>query len=363
MKATNPKSKTIAVAPVHSGHQRGGFTLVELLVVIGIIALLISILLPALSKARRSANTLACLANLRSIAQGMQMYASQNSGAFPGSVNTSARFLWGANGRNYDDNNCPTVVQDWDWQSPILTVMGMNFNAGPAPSDRLERYQTGVNFKGFRCPENQFLADAYGGSTLHIPTSLLNSYNTAAIFHYLPAPALPDQGASAGVEYAASFNQLPAGYAPKLSAIGNSAEKIYVADGARYSNMGTSPDVDLAYKGGYGGGYADVGSFSAFSNSWNRIAAPGNSDLGLVPADPRRYAFRHGRSDMRGPAGSYLFNAAFFDGHAETLDDLTGSNPVYWMPRGTKVTGWATEAWPDVVAKWPANSGSDFVCP
>jgi prepilin-type N-terminal cleavage/methylation domain-containing protein/prepilin-type processing-associated H-X9-DG protein len=94
------------MSPTHARNPRTGFTLVELLVVIGIIALLMSILLPSLSRARRAANSVKCLAALREIGNGFNIYAANFRNTWPVAVhlygNPAAPLPNGVERRWYD---------------------------------------------------------------------------------------------------------------------------------------------------------------------------------------------------------------------------------------------------------------------
>ena len=105
-----------------------GFTLVELLVVVGIIALLVAMLFPVFSKAREQANRTKCAANLRVIGQAMTMY-TERFGYYPGCVlqTTNAecalwpvalRAMLGGERRVF---NCPSQDErcEWDDDRPL----------------------------------------------------------------------------------------------------------------------------------------------------------------------------------------------------------------------------------------------------
>ena len=92
---SSPRSSSTSV-------RRVGFTLVELLVVIGIIALLVSILLPTLSQARKSANKVVAGSNMRQIGQAAVFYANDNDGSLPYYFFDPARYT-AVTGDTYND--------------------------------------------------------------------------------------------------------------------------------------------------------------------------------------------------------------------------------------------------------------------
>jgi hypothetical protein len=121
--------------PLRRTASAAAFTLVELLVVIGIIALLISILLPALSKARQSANAIACGNNVRQIALGFRMFSGDHQGFLPG----------GYTSRQASD---PEWKGDWLY-GPAANNSGNAFQLTPQVGTAWPYIN---NLKVYRCP-------------------------------------------------------------------------------------------------------------------------------------------------------------------------------------------------------------------
>lgn len=126
---------------IRIGALTNGFTIVEILVVIGVIAILLGIILAALMRARASADNVRCLNNLRQITAGLRMYTDEWSYKFPdpGALNVSWEstlsqilpdktvFLCPA-----DSEIGPATGSSYDWRdtgNPLTTVAGQSINS------------------------------------------------------------------------------------------------------------------------------------------------------------------------------------------------------------------------------------------
>jgi len=145
----------------HHNFARRAFTLVELLVVIAIIAVLIALLLPALSAVREQANRIKCMSNLRSIGQSMKIYAADNRDRYPRTL--------------YVDGPIPRAFHD-EARPDNFTGPDLYENDVTAGMFLLVRYRM-AKLENFLCPSsNQELDRVFSSGGVEIPPTQRSNF-------------------------------------------------------------------------------------------------------------------------------------------------------------------------------------------
>ncbi len=306
---------------------RSGWTMLEVLSVVAVIAILLALVTPAFVSARRSAQTHVCMSTLRQMGVGAETYAKNFDEWVIGSPAGSGAYLLG------QPMAYGPAVQVWDFMGPMarqwrLGLTLPSYGDGPGLKQRFNELR---GHRAFSCAANDFLAGAYGGIDAGVGPMV--SYNMPRYFLFEYSPT-----ASGGQYYNNMHEEkIPLDWSPRVTRVGNAAGKVLMADGARYSTVDIPPDYDLTANASWGGAFADIAPYSTWNRSWDRSRAPGNGAFG--PVDARMYAFRHSLADppVGAPANAYRMNLLFYDGHVETQGDLASSNPHMWLPSGSSL--------------------------
>ena len=315
---------------------RRGFTLIELLVVISIIAILIALLLPALSRARAIAQKGACAANQAKAALGVAVYATEYNDWLAG-PNTSGRHVQ-SRGSFTGSSREPT--QNMDWVSPTIGQdLGFqrNYNVR-SDSGRLCRIKD-IFEKKFACQSNRETYDYWyqgSGDICGTPVTELRiaSYSASIGFHFSASSKDPIHHKMSGARFPVDLR----GYRPQLSQIRNASRKVYTMDGTRYVDF-----IDGGYQISFnsfefqdeGGNWMQQGPAILGHSGDPHTLGGFNPDTKQLQARTR-FGYRH--------EGEMV--VSYFDGHVGNLSVEESRRMDLWFPSGSLVTGQNFEGLP-----------------
>lgn len=325
-----------------------GFTLIELLVVIAIIGILAALLLPALVKARDSAQMAKCQSNMKSMANAYLIYSADNNGWFAPCNSSHAAYA------------AYLGIDEGSLQSRNIAGAGAIFDANFEKQGRVDtveivkRLYASTNDSGawraftakegqdaqflagtvFRCPKDQ----GRGAVTRYVNQTAVFSYIQPQSIGFASLPYWSTQPDESGGGYGwdnPSFNGVPARHYFTTARILDPTQTILLFEGC------SAEGNCFGMTGWYPNGVCSTYPYCCGDYSLGMRNSAGPFAFQLIRTDPTaggsgsvgNLAYRHG-GDV------FLANVAFLDGHVETFPPKELFSHSGYFQNGALVRGW-----------------------